>query len=213
MGIHLRHNWQGRVWQLAPETHWNERTVSRTVVALGSGSVLCMRLEAVVLCTLCPTSPRPACVIASLPSHPCTRIHPVTMLRAAWAARTCSCTRRPVFAWPTTAPSRCIGPPSLVCYAGTEGLSSSAPAAAAADGATSTSGRGGEAAASARRQARAGKQKVRLDELCLRQYPAYSRNLVQSWILQGKVRVDDGSSTPKVVTKAGTQVSVAGGMG
>lgn len=46
------------------------------------------------------------------------------------------------------------------------------------------------------------KQKLRLDELCLQQHPQYSRNVIQSWILQGKVFVDD-----KVITKAGHQVT------
>jgi len=41
----------------------------------------------------------------------------------------------------------------------------------------------------------------RLDEACIEQLPGRSRNLVQSWILQGKVRVDG-----KPVLKAGTLV-------
>lgn len=43
--------------------------------------------------------------------------------------------------------------------------------------------------------------KVRLDNLIHTLYPQYSRQQIQSWIMQGKVLVDD-----KVVTKSGTQV-------
>lgn len=46
------------------------------------------------------------------------------------------------------------------------------------------------------------KQKKRLDQLIQEQYPQYSRNYIQSLIMQGKVQVND-----LVVTKAGTQVS------
>ncbi|GIL72479.1 hypothetical protein Vretifemale_2820 [Volvox reticuliferus] len=49
------------------------------------------------------------------------------------------------------------------------------------------------------------KQRLRLDEYCLQLAPQYSRNVIQSFILQGKVRVGD-----KVVTKAGTPVVVLG---
>ncbi|XP_076950771.1 uncharacterized protein LOC143623842, partial [Bidens hawaiensis] len=45
-------------------------------------------------------------------------------------------------------------------------------------------------------------KKKRLDEVCLEKFQQYSRNYIQSWILQGKVIVDG-----KVVTKAGHQVS------
>ncbi|PNW77260.1 hypothetical protein CHLRE_10g428900v5 [Chlamydomonas reinhardtii] len=47
---------------------------------------------------------------------------------------------------------------------------------------------------------------MRLDEYCLQLAPQYSRNVIQSFILQGKVRVAD-----KVVTKAGTPVVVGPG--
>lgn len=46
------------------------------------------------------------------------------------------------------------------------------------------------------------KKKKRLDETCLDRYQQYSRSIIQSWILQGKVRVNG-----KVVNKAGTPVS------
>ncbi|XP_031373087.1 uncharacterized protein LOC116188089 isoform X2 [Punica granatum] len=46
------------------------------------------------------------------------------------------------------------------------------------------------------------KKKKRLDEICLERYEQYSRTLIQSWILQGKVTVDG-----RVVNKAGTPVS------
>jgi 23S rRNA (cytidine1920-2'-O)/16S rRNA (cytidine1409-2'-O)-methyltransferase len=36
------------------------------------------------------------------------------------------------------------------------------------------------------------------------QYPGLSKNVIQSWIAQGKVKVNE-----KVVTKSGTQVSEA----
>ncbi|GFH24456.1 uncharacterized protein LOC109003672 isoform X1, partial [Haematococcus lacustris] len=49
---------------------------------------------------------------------------------------------------------------------------------------------------------KAGKKKQRLDELCVAAYPHLSRNLLQSWIMQGKVTVDG-----RVVTKAGTPVA------
>ncbi|KAI7843482.1 hypothetical protein COHA_002958 [Chlorella ohadii] len=48
------------------------------------------------------------------------------------------------------------------------------------------------------------KRKRRLDEVCLERHPEYSRNVIQSWIAQGKVLVND-----QPVTKAGAQVSDA----
>ncbi|XP_052185961.1 uncharacterized protein LOC127797264 isoform X2 [Diospyros lotus] len=45
------------------------------------------------------------------------------------------------------------------------------------------------------------KKKKRLDEICLERFQQYSRTLIQSWILQGKVFVDG-----KLVNKAGTPV-------
>ncbi|GAQ83745.1 hypothetical protein KFL_001600150 [Klebsormidium nitens] len=44
-------------------------------------------------------------------------------------------------------------------------------------------------------------RKRRLDEVCCERFPQYSRNVIQSWILQGKVLVDGHP-----VTKAGAQV-------
>ncbi|THU46656.1 hypothetical protein C4D60_Mb09t07210 [Musa balbisiana] len=46
------------------------------------------------------------------------------------------------------------------------------------------------------------KKKKRLDEVCLERFQEYSRTLIQSWILQGKVIVDG-----RVVSKSGTPVS------
>lgn len=46
------------------------------------------------------------------------------------------------------------------------------------------------------------KQKKRLDQYLLEQNPQYSKTQLQSWIMQGNVRVND-----KVVTKSGTQVT------
>lgn len=46
------------------------------------------------------------------------------------------------------------------------------------------------------------KKKKRLDEVCLERFQQYSRTLIQSWILQGKVYVDG-----KKVSKAGIPVS------
>nr|XP_025636688.1 uncharacterized protein LOC112731986 isoform X4 [Arachis hypogaea] len=46
------------------------------------------------------------------------------------------------------------------------------------------------------------KKKKRLDEICLEKYQQYSRSIIQSWILQGKVYVNG-----KVINKAGTPVS------
>ena len=43
--------------------------------------------------------------------------------------------------------------------------------------------------------------KARLDELTIAEYPEYSRNVVQSWIAQGKVLVNG-----QPVTKAGTKL-------
>ncbi len=45
-------------------------------------------------------------------------------------------------------------------------------------------------------------KKKRLDQLVQEQLPQYSRRQIQSWIMQGKVTVDD-----KVITKAGAQVN------
>ena len=51
-------------------------------------------------------------------------------------------------------------------------------------------------------QSRAGPSKRRrLDEVCLEQHPEHSRNVIQSWIAQGKVQING-----RVVTKAGTPV-------
>jgi len=47
------------------------------------------------------------------------------------------------------------------------------------------------------------KEKKRLDLLVQKKYPQFSRNQIQSWILQGKVSVDE-----KVVDKAGTLIPV-----
>ncbi|PNH12707.1 putative rRNA methyltransferase YqxC [Tetrabaena socialis] len=47
------------------------------------------------------------------------------------------------------------------------------------------------------------KKRMRLDEHCMQLAPQYSRNVIQTFILLGKVRVGD-----KVVTKAGTPVVV-----
>ncbi len=44
----------------------------------------------------------------------------------------------------------------------------------------------------------AGGRRRRLDEVCREFYPQHSRNLLQSWIMQGKVKVDG-----RVVTKSG----------
>lgn len=46
------------------------------------------------------------------------------------------------------------------------------------------------------------RKKKRLDEVCLEQYQQYSRTLIQSWILQGKVFVNG-----KLVNKAGAPTS------
>ncbi|XP_008458093.1 uncharacterized protein LOC103497628 isoform X2 [Cucumis melo] len=46
------------------------------------------------------------------------------------------------------------------------------------------------------------KKKRRLDEVCVERYQQFSRTMIQSWILQGKVLVDG-----KVISKAGTPVA------
>lgn len=46
-----------------------------------------------------------------------------------------------------------------------------------------------------------GKKKQRLDEICLQLRPDVSRRIVQSWIVQGQVRVGG-----RIINKAGTQV-------
>ncbi|KAK9824504.1 hypothetical protein WJX72_010925 [[Myrmecia] bisecta] len=46
------------------------------------------------------------------------------------------------------------------------------------------------------------RKKQRLDEVCLEQYPEHSRNVIQSWIAQGKVTVNN-----RPVLKAGTPVA------
>ncbi|KAG0585209.1 hypothetical protein KC19_3G267300 [Ceratodon purpureus] len=48
---------------------------------------------------------------------------------------------------------------------------------------------------------RLSKKKLRLDELCMEKFPQYSRTLIQSWILQGKVIVDG-----RPAAKAGSSV-------
>ena len=44
-------------------------------------------------------------------------------------------------------------------------------------------------------------KKRRLDEACLEQYPEHSRNVIQSWISQGKVAING-----KIITKSGSPV-------
>ncbi|EFJ44852.1 hypothetical protein VOLCADRAFT_82618 [Volvox carteri f. nagariensis] len=78
------------------------------------------------------------------------------------------------------------------------GLGLSAAASAAAAAATTP--------APAKKHKNGPKQRIRLDEYCLQLAPQYSRNVIQSFILQGKVRVDD-----KVVTKAGAPVLLGPG--
>ena len=48
--------------------------------------------------------------------------------------------------------------------------------------------------------------KKRLDQLMHEQQPQYSRMHIQSWIMQGKVRVDG-----KMITKPGTMVDLDAG--
>jgi len=48
---------------------------------------------------------------------------------------------------------------------------------------------------------RGGAKRQRLDDYCLARHPDHTKNLIQSWIAQGKVLVND-----RVVTKAGTPV-------
>ncbi|CAM6100001.1 unnamed protein product [Calypogeia fissa] len=59
----------------------------------------------------------------------------------------------------------------------------------------------GAGAQSVQSQTRVLKRKARLDELCVEKFPQYSRTMIQSWILQGKVTVDG-----KAAFKAGTLV-------
>lgn len=47
------------------------------------------------------------------------------------------------------------------------------------------------------------KRKLRLDQFVLQKYPDLSRNQIQSFIMQGKVKVDD-----KTITKSGTLVPI-----
>jgi hypothetical protein len=46
-------------------------------------------------------------------------------------------------------------------------------------------------------------KKQRLDDYCLQQHPQYSKNLVQSWIAQGKVLVNDKVGEGAMGTAAG----------
>lgn len=47
-----------------------------------------------------------------------------------------------------------------------------------------------------------GFRRQRLDEVCVERFPQYSRSMIQSWILQGKVLVDG-----RVASKAGMAVT------
>lgn len=47
------------------------------------------------------------------------------------------------------------------------------------------------------------KIKTRLDVFIAERYPQYSRSQIQSWIMQGKIRVDD-----KIVTKSGAAIAL-----
>lgn len=44
--------------------------------------------------------------------------------------------------------------------------------------------------------------KRRLDELCIEKFPDIERNVIVSWIAQGKIAVDK-----KVIDKAGTRIA------
>ncbi|KAG6553259.1 hypothetical protein Mapa_004993 [Marchantia paleacea] len=59
----------------------------------------------------------------------------------------------------------------------------------------------GEAEPSAEPRVRLVKRKRRLDEVCVEKFPQFSRTMIQSWILQGKVTVDG-----KPAAKAGAPV-------
>lgn len=79
--------------------------------------------------------------------------------------------------------------------------SSSRRGTATQAGGTADAGAAPAARAAAGAGKAAGKQRLRLDDFCHAQHPEHSKNVIQSWILQGKVLVDD-----KVVSKAGTPV-------
>jgi hypothetical protein len=114
-------------------------------------------------------------------------------LRGAWLAastlgRAVRCTGKgshsqPFMAPPPWMPSRRHGSDRASRLTGTFASGAAEPKAAAADA----------------RQA--GARRRRLDEVCQELYPQHSRNLLQSWIIQGKVLVND-----RVVNKAGHAV-------
>jgi hypothetical protein len=59
-------------------------------------------------------------------------------------------------------------------------------------GEASTSGRGDlEDGGDGKQQSHSPNKKQRLDDYCLSLHPEYSKNLIQSWIVQGKVLIND----------------------
>lgn len=71
------------------------------------------------------------------------------------------------------------------------GSSSSSTPGVATAAAARPDAAGGAAAAAASASARAPPKRTRLDDYCVAQHPEVSKNVVQSWIAQGKVLVND----------------------
>ena len=90
------------------------------------------------------------------------------------------------------------------------GRMSMSRAAGVAHSASSSTGAGGDSDTGAQEPSKTSRSssskkkrgRRRLDELCRESFPQHSRNLLQSWIMQGKVSVDG-----RVITKSGYLVS------
>lgn len=83
--------------------------------------------------------------------------------------------------------------PGAASFASLRGAVCCSAAQQRSGGEASTSGRdaAAAAAAAAKQQLQQRPKKQRLDDYCLGMHPEYSKNLIQSWIVQGKVLVND----------------------
>ncbi|KAI8463596.1 MAG: S-adenosyl-L-methionine-dependent methyltransferase [Monoraphidium minutum] len=97
-------------------------------------------------------------------------------------------------------PAGC-GPRTLSCSAAPQRSAGEAGAPGRGDALPAVDGGGGGGLSAKQQLQGRASRKQRLDDYCLTMHPEYSKNLIQSWIVQGKVLVND-----RVVTKAGTPV-------
>lgn len=95
--------------------------------------------------------------------------------------------------WPGSSLACAHSQPLIFNRGSSIGISTSCSAQQRTAGEASTSDRGKEAFGGSGRvqQQHAGAKRQRLDDYCLSLHPEYSKNLIQSWIVQGKVLIND----------------------